>query len=138
MPRNRSSDTTPAAVGVRIDKWLWAARFYKTRSIAATAIDAGHVRIDGLRCKPSHNLRVGERISLKKDALEREVMVRALSTLRGPALLAQTLYVETDESVQRRLEAEALRKLAPPIETSSARPTKRDRRDLERWREQND
>lgn len=139
MPRRRTPDPTTHEECVRIDKWLWAARFYKTRSMAAIAVDAGHVRIEGQRCKPGRNVRVGDIVELKKDVEEREVIVRGLSTLRGSATVAQTLYEETPESLLRRAEAEALRKLAPPSQTiTSGRPTKRDRRDLERWKGQQD
>lgn len=136
MPRRRAPDPATEDECVRIDKWLWAARFYKTRSMAGVAVEAGHVRIGGQRCKPGRNVRVGDIIELKKDVEEREVIVRGLTTLRGPATTAQTLYEETPDSLLRKTEAEALRKLAPQSQaTTTGRPTKRDRRKLEHWKE---
>jgi ribosome-associated heat shock protein Hsp15 len=134
MPRRSTPDATPAEEGVRIDKWLWAARFYKTRSIASSAIEAGHVRIGGQRCKPSRTVHIDDTICLQRDNEQQEVIVRALSTLRGPASVAQRLYAETAESLQRRAEADALRRLAPPSGSATGRPSKRERRDLERWK----
>lgn len=125
---------SPMADEVRIDKWLWAARFYKTRSLATAAIDAGHVRLNDQRCKPGRNVQPGDRIVLVRPGEEREVVVRALSVLRGPASVAQTLYEETQESLARREQAAALRKLTGAPLPASGRPTKRDRRAIERFR----
>jgi len=135
MSRGRHPQTGDDDTGaVRIDKWLWAARFYKTRSLATAAIDAGHVRLNDQRCKPGRNVQPGDRIVLVRPGEEREVVVRALSVLRGPASVAQTLYEETQESLARREQAAALRKLTGAPLPASGRPTKRDRRAIERFR----
>ncbi len=120
---------------VRIDKWLWAARFFKTRSAATEAVAGGHVKVNGERAKPSREVAVGERLEIRRDQQRWTVDVRALADRRGPAAAARALYEETAESTapreQRRLEARASRPLgADP----GARPTKRDRRRLDALR----
>ena len=119
-----------AAGRVRIDKWLWAARVYKTRTLAAEAIDAGHVRVDGERVKPAQPVRPGARVSIRKREVTLDVEVVATSERRGPASEAQALYRETAESVAARERARAERVQARANATA-ARPTKRDRRRLE-------
>lgn len=121
--------------GVRLDKWLWAARFFKTRSLAADEITKGRVRVNGQVAKSSRELKPGDVIALRQGALDRELTVKALSLVRGPAPVAQTLYEETVASLAAR-EARALqRQLAPePAEAiAQGRPTKRDRRKLGDW-----
>lgn len=126
----------PAAAVVRIDKWLWAARFFKTRSLAQEAIEQGRVRVDDERVKTARALRVDERVWLKVGDVEREVIVRGLSDQRGPASVAQQLYTETPESEAARLQAREHRKLfAEPAHEIIGRPTKRDRRALTRARD---
>ncbi|MFZ9405668.1 MAG: RNA-binding S4 domain-containing protein [Burkholderiaceae bacterium] len=121
---------------VRLDKWLWAARFFKTRSLAQDAIEQGRVRVNDERVKTARLLRVGERVSLRADAIERVVIVQALSETRGPAPVAQTLYQETPESmVQREAAREKRRLFAEPAQEIVGRPTKRDRRHLDKTRE---
>ena len=120
----------PAEPRVRIDKWLWAARFYKTRSLAADAIDAGHVRVDGERVKPAQPVRHGARVSIKKREATFDVDVQALSEQRGPAAQAAQLYRETAESVAARERLRTERAQAH-ANAAAARPTKRDRRRLE-------
>jgi ribosome-associated heat shock protein Hsp15 len=121
---------------MRIDKWLWAARFYKTRSLAQQAVEGGKVRLNGERVKPAKDLRVGDRLDLNIAAQDWSISVLALSDKRGPASVAQTLYEESDESRTRRAQQAALRKLAvEPAQERHGRPTKRERRQLERWRE---
>jgi ribosome-associated heat shock protein Hsp15 len=121
---------------VRIDKWLWAARFYKTRSLAQQAVEGGKVRLNGERVKPAKDLRAGDRLDLNLAAQDWTIAVRALSDKRGPAAVAQTLYEESDESRARRAEQAAMRKLAvEPAQDRHGRPTKRDRRQLDRWRQ---
>jgi ribosome-associated heat shock protein Hsp15 len=116
----------------RLDKWLWAARFYKTRSLAAQAIDVGQVRAEGTRIKPAHLVRVSERISVRKGGFVWEVEVTALSDRRGGAADAALLYRETAQSIEAREQALQQRKAALAAETHfSGRPTKRDRRKLE-------
>jgi ribosome-associated heat shock protein Hsp15 len=120
----------PTQPRVRLDKWLWAARFYRTRSLATQAIDAGHVAVDGERAKPSHAVRAGSRISVRRRELTWEVEVLDASDRRGPATTAVELYRETPESIARREQALTSRKGAGKSITPG-RPTKRDRRRLE-------
>jgi ribosome-associated heat shock protein Hsp15 len=119
---------------VRLDKWLWAARFFKTRALAAENIGHGRVAVNGQVAKASRELHAGDRILLRQNGLERELLVRALSGMRGPAVVAQTLYEETADSLAKRQLAAEARRLAPePGQTvEQGRPTKRDRRELER------
>ncbi len=117
---------------LRLDKWLWAARFYKTRSLAVQAIEAGQVRVADERVKPAHALRPGDRVSVRKHALMWNVDVVALSDRRGSGADAALLYSEPAESVAARERAIAERKAALAAEPRFAgRPTKRDRRRLE-------
>lgn len=119
---------------MRIDKWLWAARFFKTRSLAAQAVDSGKVSLNGERCKPAKEIRQGDELSIRAGEFVWQVLVRELSDKRGPASVAQKLYEETVESRTRREEQAALRKLAKePAREIKGRPTKRDRRALVRW-----
>jgi ribosome-associated heat shock protein Hsp15 len=122
---------------VRIDKWLWAARFFKTRSAASEAVAGGHVKVNGERVKPSREVAVGERVEVRTSADRWTVDVRGLADRRGTAAAARELYEETPESTaareQRRLEAKASRPLGADL---GGRPTKRDRRRLEALRRQ--
>jgi ribosome-associated heat shock protein Hsp15 len=119
---------------LRIDKWLWAARFYKTRSLAADEADHGRVQINGSDAKPSREVRPGDTVTLRQGVVLRSVIVRGISAMRGPAAIAQALYEETADSVAARLRAAEQRRLAPePAESlTQGRPTKRDRRDMTR------
>lgn len=119
----------------RLDKWLWAARFYKTRSLASEAIAKGRVAVNGQAAKPSRAVRVGDLLALQQGPVRREIEVRALSHVRGPAPVAQQLYQETAESVAARERAAEQRRLAPEPSGSieQGRPTKRDRRQLADW-----
>ena len=128
----RANLSAPVSTRQRIDKWLWAARFYKTRSLAVQAVDAGHVRVDGERVKPAHDLRVGERVTVRRSGFACEVEVTALSDRRGGAADAALLYRETAQSLEARTRALQQRKAALAAEPRwSGRPTKRDRRKLE-------
>ncbi|MSQ19154.1 MAG: RNA-binding S4 domain-containing protein [Betaproteobacteria bacterium] len=119
----------------RIDKWLWAARFFKTRSLTAHAIDAGKVRWHEERIKPAKELKIGDRLIVTIGDYEWDIEVKVLETRRGSATIAQTLYQETPESVEKRALRVLQRKLAhEPAHAIQGRPTKRDRRDLERWK----
>ena len=121
---------------MRIDKWLWSARFFKTRSLAAQAVDSGKVSLNGERCKPAKEIRIGDKLNVRAGEFQWQVHVRGLSDKRGPASLAQTLYEETAESRTRREEQLTLRKLAKePAREIKGRPTKRDRRTLARWQD---
>jgi len=121
---------------MRIDKWLWAARFYKTRSLAQQAVEGGKIKLNGERVKPAKDLRTGDRLDLNIATQDWTITVLALSDKRGPASVAQTLYEETPESVARRAQQSVLRKLAAePSGQRHGRPTKRERRQLEHWRD---
>lgn len=120
---------------LRLDKWLWAARFFKTRGLAADEIDKGRIQVNGLVAKASRELRAGDLVCIRQGPVERTVVVRALSTVRGPAPQAQQLYEETAESIAARLAAAEQRKTAaePANAIEHGRPTKRDRRQLADW-----
>lgn len=118
---------------VRIDKWLWAARFFKTRSMATDAIDRGRVRIDGEPVKPSRNVKVNDKLLIDNGSDRWEVIVAAISDKRGPAPVARTLYFETDDSIAKRENDRTARRLFPePSLDIKGRPTKRDRRAITR------
>ena len=118
----------------RIDKWLWAARFFKTRSLAAKAVDGGRVRVNGEGAKPSRGLKVGDELAIRVGELEWVVEVKALSRQRGPAAQAALLYAEREDSRERRLAAIALRKTQPhPATGVKGRPSKKDRRLIHRF-----
>ena len=121
---------------LRLDKWLWSARFYKTRNLAADAIGKGRIQVNGNTAKASRELRIGDSVVLQQDGLQRSITVLAISAQRGPAPVAQQLYAETPESVVQRLRALEQRRLSPePAHTLvDGRPTKRDRREIERER----
>jgi ribosome-associated heat shock protein Hsp15 len=123
-------------VTVRVDKWLWAARFFKTRSAAQQAIDGGRIKLDGERVKPAKTVSIGDRLSIHIGMYEWLVTVRALSDKRGPATEARELYEEDVESAAKRAEQVEKRKAyGHPGADREGRPTKRDRRQLERWRD---
>ncbi|MDD5029011.1 MAG: RNA-binding S4 domain-containing protein [Rhodoferax sp.] len=123
---------------LRIDKWLWAARFYKTRSLACDELERGRVRINGSPVKPAREVKINDLIELRIGDVPRSVQVLALSDKRGPAPMAALLYQETDESMQLRQQLAQQRRLAPEPALSFAqgRPTKRDRRAADELRQQ--
>ncbi|MDO9313211.1 MAG: RNA-binding S4 domain-containing protein [Burkholderiaceae bacterium] len=120
---------------MRLDKWLWAARFYKTRSLATDEIGKGRISVNGQAAKPSRELRPGDRIELRQGGVVRTVVVVALSEIRGPAPVAQALYDETEESIALREKVARERREAaePSLAIEQGRPTKRDRRKLADW-----
>ncbi len=122
---------------LRIDRWLWCARFFKTRSVAAEAVRAGHVRLNGQRVKPAHAVKVGDALNVElRDDSARDVRVAAIPARRGPAPEAATSYVETEESIERRRVAVEQRGLRPAFAPpTSGRPDKRTRRLLLRVRQ---
>lgn len=125
-----------AGAGVRLDKWLWAARFYKTRSLATQEIDKGRVQVNGQAAKPARELKPGDTLEIRQAARStRTIKVLALSHVRGPAPVAQALYEETVESVARREEQARQRRESPEpaLAIEQGRPTKRDRRKLADW-----
>jgi ribosome-associated heat shock protein Hsp15 len=121
---------------VRLDKWLWAARFFKSRTLAVTAIEAGRVLVADERAKPARLIKVGERLKINRDQERMELVVRGISEQRKSAPLARLLYEETAQSVlARQTAAENRRFFSEPSQEITGRPTKRNRRALERWKE---
>lgn len=119
---------------MRLDKWLWAARFFKTRSLATQAIDHGRVKLNGERVKPAREVKPGDRLEVHLNEVAWTLTVRALSMQRGPAQVAQALYEEDPASVARRQQQISERKLASnPAAAIKGRPTKRDRRQIHRF-----
>ncbi|MDO4795996.1 MAG: RNA-binding S4 domain-containing protein [Brachymonas sp.] len=136
MKKSTPPDTSQTAA-MRLDKWLWAARFYKTRALAVEEIIKGRVQVNGQPCKPARDIRCGDTIALRQGHMPRTVAVQALSAQRGPAAIAQTLYAETAESLALRQALAEQRRLAPEPAHSlqQGRPTKRDRRQLQHARQ---
>lgn len=125
----------PELSAVRIDKWLWAARFFKTRSLATEAVDGGRVQLNGLRVKPSKEVKAGDRVEVSIGDLRWELRVEGLSEKRGPATEARKLYSETEASLAERQKVQEERHLrVEPAQEIHGRPTKRDRRQIDRWR----
>lgn len=119
---------------VRIDKWLWAARFFKTRSLATDAVDGGKVRLNGDRVKPARGVKPGDTLDIDNGSTEWEVVVQGLSDKRGSATAAQALYLETEKSIaERQRNAEQRKLFREPSEAIKGRPTKRDRRLLDKF-----
>jgi ribosome-associated heat shock protein Hsp15 len=120
---------------VRLDKWLWAARFYKTRSLAAEEIEKGRVEVNGQPAKPARPVRLRDRIAIRQPGSVRELLVLGLSAVRGPATVARTMYQETEESLRAQQQAAEARRygIEPAAAQTEGRPTKRDRRDLAEW-----
>ena len=119
---------------LRIDKWLWAARFYKTRALAVEEIDKGRVKVNGAEAKPAREVKSGDTVSLRQGPINRTVVVRGISNQRGAAPVAQQLYEETEESLRLKAEAAEQRRLSgdPAGAQEHGRPTKRDRRTLDK------
>ena len=117
---------------MRLDKWLWVARFFKTRRLAVEAIEGGRVSVNGERAKPAKELKVGDALSVRRPPFEHHLVVKALASQRGPAGVAAALYDETEESRARRAVLAAEMK-ALPQPRFPGRPTKKTRRDYERW-----
>ncbi|MEZ5647321.1 MAG: S4 domain-containing protein [Burkholderiaceae bacterium] len=132
-PRANASDEPGK---VRLDKWLWAARFYKTRGLSSEEIDRGRVTVNGQLCKPSRDVRIGDYIAMRSGHVTRTVIVQGLSGVRGPAPVAALLYCETTESIAAREAAAEQRRLAPEpaLALTQGRPSKKDRRTMDQWR----
>ena len=132
MSKNNNRSENAEKNKIRLDKWLWAARFYKTRALATEAIRGGKVHLNGQRFKPSHNAEIGHAIRIKKESIEQTVIIRELSGKRGPASTAQTLYEETRESIElrekRTQERKAMFEGMPQY--TVRRPSKKDRRKI--------
>lgn len=134
MPKTSSHE---AIETIRIDKWLWAARFFKTRSIAKAAIEGGKVHHNGERVKVSKEIRVGTELTIQQGFDKKTVLVKALSGVRGPAPIAQQLYEETQVSIARRELIATQRKLHN-LARPDHRPSKKDRRDISKFKQEND
>ncbi len=120
---------------VRLDKWLWAARFYKTRTLAVQAIDSGRVEVNGERAKRAKALTLGDHVRVRQPPFETVILVRGLSERRGPAAEAAALYEETAESARARAQLAAQLRASPtPAYEREGRPTKKDRRRMDEWR----
>ncbi|HZF79292.1 MAG TPA: RNA-binding S4 domain-containing protein [Rubrivivax sp.] len=130
-----NNDGKGADSRVRLDKWLWAARFYKTRGLASDEISRGRVEVNGAAVKASREVKPGDLIDLRQGAVRRQVLVLGLSQVRGPAPVAQALYQETADSIAAREKAAEQRRLGaePALSIEQGRPTKRDRRTLADW-----
>jgi ribosome-associated heat shock protein Hsp15 len=125
----------PAPAHTRLDKWLWAARFFKHRSAATTAVDGGKVRLNGQATKPARAVKPGDTLEITVGEQQFVVVVRAIAERRGPAAVAQTLYEETAESLAHRAQQREQHRVAPPPGADlHGRPTKRDRRRIDRLR----
>jgi len=133
----RKSNLAEDAAGMRIDKWLWAARFFKTRSIAKNAIEGGKVHHNGERVKVSREVRAGMELTIQQGIEKKSVLVKALSDVRGPAPVAQLLYEETEVSIARRELLASQRKLHN-LARPEHRPSKKDRRDIGKFKREND
>ena len=129
-----ANDETGNEHRVRLDKWLWAARFFKTRALAAEAIDGGKVDVNDARAKRAKMVQVGDEVRVKQSPFEHVVRVRGVSERRGPASVAATLYEETAESKAKREALATQIRSMPADDWETGRPTKRDRREIERFR----
>lgn len=138
MNKNSKKFSATESAPVRLDKWLWATRFYKTRSLATEAIKGGKVHLNGQRVKPSHHVEVSHIVKIKKDSIEQTVIITALSEKRGPASVAQTLYEETQESIELREKTTAERKamFAGMPQHTVRRPSKKDRRKIIQFKQE--
>ena len=126
------SNSESGLTSTRVDKWLWAARFFKTRQLAVDAVAAGRIEINGERVKPAKTVKTGDRLVLRKPPLEYDLIVIAVAEKRGSAMIAQTLFTESAESIAARAKIVAeLREMPEPL--FCGRPTKRDRRAIEQW-----
>lgn len=125
--------------GVRVDRWLWAARFFKTRSLAKTAIEGGKVHADGQRIKPAKDIRIGQTLEIRRGDVQFEIEIVLLSEKRGPAAVAQKLYRETEVSIERRESEVSRRRMERAgLRVPDTRPSKKQRRDLARLKTQSE
>lgn len=132
---NKSAASTANIESMRLDKWLWAARFYKTRALAVQSISKGLVQVNDSPCKPAREIRCGDTIALRQGNMPRTVTVEGLSRQRGSATIAQALYTETEASIQLCTQLTQNRRIAPEpahTQTKKGRPTKRDRRAIQK------
>lgn len=138
---NKHNDTATTLIKIRLDKWLWAARFYRTRTLAKQAIESGRVHYGGSRVKTSKEISVGDELTIRQGSAtamtEKTVIVEALTAQRGNATAAQVLYSETEESAERRADYAKQRKLAN-LARPDNKPNKKERRDLQRFKSNQD
>ncbi|GAB0056085.1 Heat shock protein 15 [Candidatus Magnetaquicoccaceae bacterium FCR-1] len=127
------SPDDPASQVERLDKWLWAARFFKTRSLAIEAANGGKIHVNGLRAKPGRDIRVGDRLEIRKESFLFQVTVLTLSLHRGPATVARNLYEESPESLAERARIVEIQRAEPRMIPGAGRPTKKDRRAIVRF-----
>jgi ribosome-associated heat shock protein Hsp15 len=134
-PHPAAAAAPAESADMRLDKWLWAARFYKTRSLAAEEIEKGRIQVNGQPAKPARAVRLQDRIEIRQPGWVRELLVTGLSAIRGPAPVARTLYQETEQSLHAQQQAAEARRFGvePASAQAEGRPTKRDRRDLADW-----
>ena len=131
-----ANDSSSDRDGVRVDKWLWAARFFKTRSLATEAVNGGKVELNGLRPKPSKEVKIGDQLRVRLGPFIHELTIRALSDRRGPATAAALLFQETAESIAAREKLREQHRLAPVAQyDDGGRPTKKDRRAMSAFEE---
>jgi ribosome-associated heat shock protein Hsp15 len=132
---SQASEAPAAAADMRLDKWLWVARFFKTRGLAAEEVEKGRVQVNGQAAKPARSVRINDRIEIRQPGTVRELLVLGLGSMRGPATVARTLYQETEASIQAAQQAAESRRFGvePAHAQETGRPTKRDRRDLVDW-----
>lgn len=135
MAKNKPAEKKTDLNRLRLDKWLWAARFYKTRSVAKHAIEGGKVYCEGSRCKPGKEVEIGMEIRLRQGLDEKTVIIQALSEQRRGAPEAQLLYAETEESIEQREKQALERKAQPSLWQSDGKPNKRDRRLIHRFKQ---
>ena len=135
MAKSTASEKSSDLRRLRLDKWLWAARFYKTRSVAKQAIDGGKVYCEGSRCKPGKDVEIGMEIRLRQGFDEKTVTIKALSDHRRGSPEAQLLYEETKESIEIRLEQAAQRKAQPSLGPTAGKPNKKNRRLIHRFKQ---
>jgi len=138
MKKKQNQSSSHDVSVIRLDKWLWAARFYKTRSLATEAIKGGKVHLNGNRVKPSRPIELHQSVRIKKNSIEQTIIVKALSDKRGPASIAQTLYEETQESIEQREKLIQERKAiyAGMPQHTVRRPSKKDRRKIIRFKQE--
>lgn len=121
---------------MRLDRWLWATRFFKTRNLASDAVEGGKVKLNGVATKPAKDVKIGDRLYIHAGEQDWEIVIQGLNEQRRPASEAQSLYAETPDSSERRARAVELRGLAPtPVADQKGRPTKRNRRQMSRFRD---
>jgi ribosome-associated heat shock protein Hsp15 len=139
MSKHKNQSASTEINKIRLDKWLWAARFYKTRALATEAIKGSKVHLNGQRFKPSHNAEIGHTVRIKKESIEQTVIIRELSAKRGPAVIAQTLYEETQGSIELREKRTQERKavFAGMPQHNLRRPSKKDRRKIIQFKQEN-